>query len=78
MEFSNNQILYSNNYLNTYCNNGLERLDEDKIIVCNNTNLIIILISKLKIIREINIDYIYLLLLLLLNELVIFYLNNYF
>ena len=41
----------------TYWNNGLERIDEDKIIVCNRNNLIIISISKLEIIKEINNNY---------------------
>ena len=39
-------------------NNGLDRLDDDRIIVCNSSkNLIVISISKLKIIKKIEIDY---------------------
>ena len=41
-------------------NNGLEKLDDDRIIVCNNYNynsLIIYSISKLEKIKEIYIDY---------------------
>ena len=46
----------SNIYTNW--NTGLERIDEDKIIVCNNDKSIIILsISKLEIIKEITINY---------------------
>ena len=37
--------------------NGLDRIDEDKIIVCNAHSLIIISISKLEIIKEITINY---------------------
>ena len=37
--------------------NSLERIDEDKIIVCNVYSLIIISISKLEIIKEITINY---------------------
>ena len=55
---TNDNIIFSNNYISTDCNNGLELLDEDKIIICNdNKSLIIISISKLKIIKEIKIDY---------------------
>ena len=44
----------------TNCNNGLERIDGDKIIVCNsNINLIIISISNFEIINEINDNYYY-------------------
>ena len=42
----------------TTWNTGLQRIDEDKIIVCNNEKSIIILsISKLEIIKEITINY---------------------
>ena len=52
-----NEPLKSFDNINTIWNKGLERIDGDKIIVCNDYNLIIISISKLEIIKEITINY---------------------
>jgi len=58
--FKNKQILMSDENIYNEWNNGLEKLDDDRIIVCNNYNynsLIIYSISKLEKIKEIYIDY---------------------
>ena len=53
-----NSPLKSFSNIITSWNTGLQRIDEDKIIVCNNEKSIIILsISKLEIIKEITINY---------------------
>ena len=52
------EIIFSFNDIYTHWNNGLERIDDDRIIVCNSwKSLIVISISKLEIIKEIKIDY---------------------
>ena len=56
---TNNNIIFSIDNIFTYSKNGLEIIDENKIIVCNNTNLIVISISKLKIIKKIDIEHTY-------------------
>ena len=44
---TNYEIIFSFNDIYTHWNTGLERLDDDRIIVCNSwKNLIVILISK--------------------------------
>jgi len=54
---TNNKILFSNDSIDSNCNNGIERLDKDKIIVCHHKSLIFISISELEIIEEFPIDY---------------------
>ncbi len=57
---TNNEIIFSDNNTNTTWNTGLDKIDDDRIIVCNNTinkSIIIYLISKLKIIKIIDIDF---------------------
>ncbi len=56
---TNDNIIFSNNNIFTYWKNGIEIINENKIIVCNNTNVIIISINKLKIITKIDIDHPY-------------------
>ena len=56
---TNDNIIFSNNNIFTNWKNGLEIINENKIIVCNNTNVIIISINKLKIITKIDIDHPY-------------------
>ncbi len=43
--------------INVKNNYGIERIDYDKIIICDDDNLIILSISKLEIIKKININY---------------------
>ena len=51
-------LIFTFNKIYTEWNNVLDKIDDDKIIVCNNTkNILIISISELKIIKEIEIFY---------------------
>ena len=59
---NNNNIVLLKSFGSIYTNfnKGLERIDNDKIIICSNFlnhKLVIVSISKLKIIKEININY---------------------
>ena len=57
---TNNEILFSDDNSYTIWNTGLERINDDKIVVCNNNDnksLIIYSISQLKIIKIIDIDF---------------------
>ncbi len=55
---TNNEIILSNDNIKTIWNSGIEKINNDTIIVCNeNNSFIIYSISELKIIKEIQIDY---------------------
>ena len=59
-DLTNNNLIFSNDNIKTIWHSGLEKINNDKIIVCNNnTSFMIYSISdlKVKLIKEIQIDY---------------------